>query len=125
MQRRKISLLRSPIPNVKLHQLSRVPLLLAEDAKGDICVWNYVTNQVIAVIDARESKQSMCQLTGSFAKLSNAYYSFLKVVDLGCFRQRVLSFFSVCSAHLSFQTGCLGLEAGYRIHSCWDNVGCR
>jgi len=52
----KVSILRSPIPNAKLYQLPIVTVLLVEGVKGDTCLWNYETGQVLAMIDARESQ---------------------------------------------------------------------
>jgi hypothetical protein len=52
--RLKSAPLRSPITSVRLHRLQNVPLLLAESAIGDLCIWNYETARALAVIDSRE-----------------------------------------------------------------------
>lgn len=62
-QRAKVSLLRSPINGSRLHRVPGAPLLVAEGTKGDLCLWNYETGHILAMIDARES-ESRCNVSG-------------------------------------------------------------
>jgi hypothetical protein len=44
---------RSPIEDAKLYQFNGVPLLVAEGKKGDVCIWNNDTGQIVFMVDNR------------------------------------------------------------------------
>ena len=59
LEGKKCMILMCLIRDAKLYRLHLAPVLLAETNKGDVCVWNYQTGQILAMIDAREGKLSL------------------------------------------------------------------